>query len=42
MSLFEPNKREEKLENLGDPLIKLNELVNFEIYRDDLGSMYKS
>ena len=42
MSLFEPNKREEKLENLGDPLIKLNKLVNFEIYRDDLESMYKS
>lgn len=42
MSLFEPNKRKEKLENLGDPLLKLNELVNFEIYREDLESMYKS
>ena len=42
MSLFESNKRNEKLENLGDPLIKLNDLINFEIYRDDLESMYKS
>ena len=42
MNLFEPNKRKDKLENLGDPLLKLNELVNFEIYRDDLESMYKS
>ena len=42
MSLFEPKKRNDKLENLGDPLIKLNELIDFEIYRDDLESMYKS
>lgn len=42
MSLFEQNKRKEKLENLGDPLLKLSELVEFEIYRDDLESMYKS
>jgi IS5 family transposase len=42
MSLFESKKRIEKLENLGDPLIKMNELIDFEIYRDDLESMYKS
>ena len=42
MSLFEPKKRNDKLENLGDPLIKLNELIDFEIYWDDLESMYKS
>ena len=39
MSLFESNKHNEKLENLSDTLIKLKELINFEIYRDDLESM---
>lgn len=42
MSLFEPSKRKEKLENLGDPLLKLNQLVDFEVYREELESMYRS
>lgn len=42
MGLFEASKRQEKLEKLGDPLLKLNELVDFEIYRKDLESMYRT
>ena len=42
MNLFEPNKCKDKIETLGDPLLKLNKLVNFEIYRYDLEDMFKS
>ncbi len=41
-SLFEDQKRREKLEMLGDPLKKLSELMDFEIYRQELEKMYNS
>lgn len=42
INLFETNNRKEKLEKLGDPLKKLSALIDFEIYREELESMYRN
>ncbi|EMN00749.1 IS5 family transposase [Leptospira noguchii] len=40
--LFESQNRIKKIENLGDPLKNLQELVDFEIFREELESMSRS
>ncbi|EMF82324.1 transposase PF05598 domain protein [Leptospira weilii serovar Topaz str. LT2116] len=40
--LFELQNRIEKIESLGDPLKKLQELIDFENYREELESMNRS
>lgn len=42
INLFEPNNRQKKLNTLNDPLKKLFDLVDFELYREELVSMYKT
>jgi transposase, IS5 family len=42
MNIFESSNRQTKLENLGDPLKKLSMMIDFEVYREELMSMYKS
>lgn len=42
MNIFESQSRKKKLEKIGDPLKKLSELIDFEIYREELESMYRS
>ncbi|EMF83020.1 hypothetical protein LEP1GSC188_2203 [Leptospira weilii serovar Topaz str. LT2116] len=40
--LFELQNRIQKIENLGDPLKKLQELIDFENYREELESMNRN
>ena len=37
--LFDWQTRFEQLDNGGDPLVKLNEIVDWELFRDDLETM---
>jgi IS5 family transposase len=38
---FDEHGRREKLSKLGDPLVRLNEVVDWEMFRDDLSLMYE-